>query len=132
MERTMLHAKLHRVLCTHSEPDYEGSCAIDNDLLNAGDILPYQQIDVYNITNGHRFTTYAIGAVAGSGIVSVNGAAAHRAKPGDLLIIAAYARYSDLELDSHIPRLIYVDASNRIRREPEAIPPPKANEVHWA
>jgi aspartate 1-decarboxylase len=126
MQRTMLKSKLHRVTCTHSELHYEGSCAIDQDLLDAGDIRENQQIDIYNIANGERFTTYAISAERGSGIISVNGAAAHRASPGDLLIIAAYATYSEAELASYKPDLVYVDEKNRIKRTSGAIPVQKA------
>jgi aspartate 1-decarboxylase len=105
---------------------YEGSCAIDQDLLDAADIREYQQIDIYNIANGERFTTYAISGERGSGIVSVNGAAAHRAQPGDLLIIAAYASYVEAELVNFQPALVYVDARNRITRKGGAIPVQKA------
>lgn len=122
----MLKSKLHRVTCTHSELHYEGSCAIDQDLLDAGDIREYQQIDIYNIANGERFTTYAIAAERGSGIVSVNGAAAHRASPGDLLIVASYATYSEAELASYKPDLVYVDERNRITRKSGAIAVQKA------
>jgi aspartate 1-decarboxylase len=118
----MLQAKLHRVTVTHSELDYEGSCAIDEALLDATGIREYQQIDVYNIANGERFTTYAIRAERGSGTISVNGAAAHKAKPGDLLIIAAYAAYSELELARYYPRLVYVDGRNRITHTRDSIP----------
>jgi aspartate 1-decarboxylase len=122
MQRIMLKAKLHRVHVTHAELHYEGSCAIDDDLLDAGDIREYQQIDIYNITNGERFTTYAIRAQRGSGVISVNGAAAHKAKPGDLLIIASYAMYSELELQKYHPRLVYVDKHNRIVAQRDQIP----------
>lgn len=114
MQRIMLKAKLHRVHVTHSELHYEGSCAIDDDLLDAADIREYQQIDIYNVTNGERFTTYAIRAQRGSRIISVNGAAAHKANPGDILIIASYAMYSELELQKFHPQLVYVDEHNRI------------------
>ncbi len=114
MQRTMLKSKLHRVRVTHSELHYEGSCAIDEVLLDAADIREYQQIDIYNVTNGERFTTYAICAPRGSGVISVNGAAAHKADPGDLLIIATYAVYSELELQKFHPQLVYVDEHNRI------------------
>ena len=114
MQRTMLKSKLHRVRVTHSELHYEGSCAIDENLLDAADIRQYQQVDIYNVTNGERFTTYAIRAQRGSGIISVNGAAAHKANPGDLLIIATYAMYSELELQKFHPQLVYVDERNRI------------------
>jgi aspartate 1-decarboxylase len=126
MQRTMLKSKLHRVTCTGSELHYEGSCAIDQDLLEAADIREYQQIDIYNINNGERFTTYAIAAQRGSGIISVNGAAAHKASRGDLLIIAAYASYSDAEAAGYQPDLVYVDANNRVKDKRGAIPVQKA------
>jgi aspartate 1-decarboxylase len=122
MQRVMLKAKLHRVHVTHSELHYEGSCAIDDDLLEAADIREYQQIDIYNVSNGERFTTYAIRAQRASGIISVNGAAAHKASPGDILIIAAYAIYSELELQSFHPQLVYVDERNCIVDKRDKIP----------
>lgn len=122
MQRIMLKAKLHRVHVTHSELHYEGSCAIDDDLLEAADIKEYQQIDIYNVTNGERFTTYAIRAQRGSGLISVNGAAAHKADPGDILIIATYAMYSELELQEFHPQLVYVDEHNRIVAKRGEIP----------
>ena len=122
MQRTMLKSKLHRVRVTHSELHYEGSCAIDEVLLDAADIREYQQIDIYNVTNGERFTTYAIRAQRGSGIVSVNGAAAHKADPDDILIIATYAMYSELELQKFHPLLVYVDEFNRIVAQRDEIP----------
>jgi aspartate 1-decarboxylase len=118
----MLKAKLHRVRVTQSELHYEGSCAIDDDLLDAADIKEYQQIDIYNVTNGERFTTYAIRAQRGSGTISVNGAAAHKANPGDILIIATYAMYSELELQKFHPQLVYVDEHNRIVAQRDRIP----------
>lgn len=122
MQRIMLKAKLHRVRVTQSELHYEGSCAIDDDLLDAADIKEYQQIDIYNVTNGERFTTYAIRAERGSGTISVNGAAAHKADPGDILIIATYAMYSELELQKFHPQLVYVDEHNRIVAQRDRIP----------
>ena len=122
MQRTMLKSKLHRVHVTHSELQYEGSCAIDETLLDAADIREYQQIEIYNITNGERFTTYAIRAQRNSGIISVNGAAAHKASPGDLLIIATYATYTEIELEKFKPQLVYVDADNRIVDQRRDIP----------
>ncbi|MDP1595085.1 MAG: aspartate 1-decarboxylase [Gallionella sp.] len=122
MQRIMLKAKLHRVRVTHSELHYEGSCAIDDDLLDAADIREYQQIDIYNVSNGERFTTYAIRAQRGSGIISVNGAAAHKANPDDILIIASYAMYSDLELQKFHPQLVYVDERNCIVAKRDEIP----------
>lgn len=113
MQRTMLQAKIHRVTTTHAELGYEGSCAIDQNLLDASDIREYQAIDIYNVTNGERFSTYAISAERGSGIISVNGAAARKAAVGDILIIACYSQYNELELQKHEPKLVYVDAQNR-------------------
>lgn len=122
MQRTMLKSKLHRVHVTHSELHYEGSCAIDENLLDAADIHEYEQIQIYNVSNGERFTTYAIRAQRGSGVISVNGAAAHKADPGDIIIIATYASYSELELARYAPNLVYVDAENRIRDTRANIP----------
>lgn len=122
MQRIMLKSKLHRVRATHSELDYEGSCAIDQALLDAADIREYQQIDIYNINNGQRFTTYAISAQRNSGIISVNGAAARKVSPGDLLIIASYASYSEIELEKYQPQLVYVDANNDIIGQRRDIP----------
>ena len=118
----MLKSKLHRVHVTHSELNYEGSCAIDETLLDAADIREYQQIEIYNVTNGERFTTYAIRAERDSGIVSVNGAAAHKAQPGDIVIIASYAVYNEIELQKNAPRLVYVDEANRIIDQRNKIP----------
>ena len=122
MQRTMLKSKLHRVRVTQSELHYEGSCAIDDTLLEAADIREYQQIDIYNVTNGERFTTYAIRAERDSGTISVNGAAAHKANPGDLLIIATYASYNEIELEKFSPQLVYVDGDNRIIASRSQIP----------
>ena len=110
MLRRMLKSKLHRVTVTHSELEYEGSCAIDINLLKEANINEYEQIAIYNITNGERFTTYAISAEQGSGIISINGAAAHKANPGDMLIIATYADYNEIELEKYSPSLVYVDS----------------------
>ena len=122
MQRTLLKSKLHRVTVTQSELHYEGSCAIDQTLLDAADIREFQQIEIYNVTNGERFSTYAIAAERGSGIISVNGAAARRAAAGDLLIIATYASYNETELTRFQPDLVYVDARNRIMKHSGSIP----------
>lgn len=114
MQLTMLQAKIHRVRVTQSELHYEGSCAIDDDLLDASGIREYQQIDIYNVSNGERFTTYAIRAARGSRTISVNGAAAHKAQPHDILIIAAYSVYSETELLQFHPRLVYVNEHNEM------------------
>jgi len=110
----MLKSKLHRVSVTHSELEYEGSCAIDVSLLVASNIKEYEQISIYNITNGQRFMTYAIQAEKDSGIISINGAAAHKADPGDKLIIATFANYNEIELKKYQPLLVYVDHQNKI------------------
>jgi aspartate 1-decarboxylase len=122
MQRTMLKSKLHRARVTHAELHYEGSCAIDLNLLEAANIHDYEQIQMYNVSNGERFTTYAIRAERGSGIISVNGAAAHKASPGDIMIIATYGTYSELELARYHPNLVYVDEQNRIIDQRTSIP----------
>ena len=122
MQLTLLKAKLHRACVTHAELDYEGSCAIDSDLLAMAGILEYEQIQIYNITNGERFTTYAIKAEAGSKVISVNGAAAHKANPGDRIIICAYGAMSENEAKLHKPKLVYLDEHNHVIRTANAIP----------
>jgi aspartate 1-decarboxylase len=122
MRLTLLKAKLHQARVTHSELEYEGSCAIDSHLLDAAGIHEYEQIQIYNLANGERFTTYAIRAEANSGIISVNGAAAHRAKPGDRVIICAYAELDQHELARFKPILVYLDKVNRIARTANVTP----------
>lgn len=122
MQRIMLKSKLHRVTVTHSELHYEGSCAIDQDLLEAANIREYEQVDLYNVSNGERLTTYAIAAERGSGIISVNGAAARRAAPGDVLIIASYAVLEEAEMARFAPEMVYVDAGNRMVQRRHRIP----------
>lgn len=122
MQLTLLKSKLHRVRVTAADLEYEGSCAIDRDLLDAAQIRPYEQIHIYNVTNGERFVTYAIAATPGSGTICVNGAAAHRASAGDTIIIASYAHYVALEAANHAPRLIYVNEKNRVVSERADIP----------
>ncbi|MCZ6559615.1 MAG: aspartate 1-decarboxylase [Gammaproteobacteria bacterium] len=122
MQLTLLKAKLHRACVTHAELDYEGSCAIDTDLLDAAGIMEYEQIQIYNIANGERFTTYAIRAERGSRVISVNGAAAHKAAPGDRLIICSYSAMSEQEASLHKPRLIYLNENNEITRSANTIP----------
>lgn len=122
MHLTLLKCKLHRACVTHAEVDYEGSCAIDEDLLELSGIREYEQIQIYNVTNGERFTTYAIRAEAGSRVISVNGAAAHKASPGDRVIICAYAAMSEAEADVFKPDLVYLNEHNRVIRTGDAIP----------
>lgn len=113
MFRTLLKSKIHRVAVTHCELHYEGSCAIDEDLLEAADIAENEQIHIWNINNGERFITYAIKGERGSGMISVNGSAARRACNGDLLIIAAFAQVPDDQVAEHKPQLVFVDDQNR-------------------
>ncbi len=122
MQLTVLKCKLHRACVTHAEVEYEGSCAIDVNLLEAAGILPYEQIQIYNVTNGERLTTYAIEAERGSRVISVNGAAAHRAKPGDRVIICAYTGLDAAEARVFRPRLVYLDEHNHIIRTGQQIP----------
>lgn len=122
MQLTLLKCKLHRACVTHSEIDYEGSCAIDEDLLRLAGIREYEQIQIYNVANGERFTTYAIRAEAGSRVISVNGAAAHKASPGDRVIICAYAGMTEAEARVFKPSLVYLDERNHVMRTGDAIP----------
>ncbi len=113
MYRTLLKSKIHRVAATHAELHYEGSCAIDEDLMDAADIIENEQIHIWNINNGERFVTYAIKGERGSGMISVNGSAARRAAVGDLLIIAAFAQVSESEVQNHKPKLVFVNDRNQ-------------------
>ena len=122
MQHMMLKTKLHRARVTHAELEYEGSCAIDCDLLDAAGIHEYEQIHIYNINNGERFSTYAIRAEAGSGIVSINGAAARKASVNDLVIICAYVGIEQEALADFKPNLIYVDQENSITHTSSSIP----------
>lgn len=122
MHLNMLKCKLHQARVTHAELDYDGSCAIDGKLLDLADILEFERIDIYNITNGERFTTYAIRAEEGSGIISVNGAAAHKARVGDRVIICAYGVMDEAAARALKPRLVYLDEGNRVVRTANTIP----------
>lgn len=122
MQSIMLKAKLHKAKVTHAVLEYEGSCAIDGKLLDMAGVREFEQIQIYNVTNGERFTTYAIRGEEGSGIISVNGAAAHKAGVGDIVIIAVYAQYSDAELINFKPRLIYMNPDNSVSHAANALP----------
>ena len=124
MRRTMLHAKIHRAVVTDADLDYEGSVSIDRDLLAASDILPGQQVHIWNITRGTRIVTYAIHGDAGSGTICINGAAAHQNRPGDLVIIASWVELEDAEARLHRPRMIRVDEKNRIISTAQEVPGP--------
>ncbi len=116
MQRVMLKSKIHRATVTDANIDYEGSVAIDESLMEAAGIFEFEQVQIYDINNGNRLTTYAIKAERGSGTISVNGAAAHLARKGDLVIIASYSVYEDNEALRHAPALVYVDGKNSIRK----------------
>ncbi|MHB8094527.1 MAG: aspartate 1-decarboxylase [Candidatus Aminicenantales bacterium] len=115
MKRTLLKGKIHRAVVTAADLDYEGSLGLDESLMKAADLLPYERVEVYNVTNGERFSTYLVKAAAGSGSVSIFGAAAHKAGVGDKLIITAYAVLEEDELDFFVPKVVLVDGQNRIK-----------------
>ena len=110
---TLLKGKIHRATVTQCDLNYEGSISVDSALLERSGILPNEQVDVLNINNGERFTTYALAAPAGSGTIGVNGAAARLAQKGDLVIIVAYARMDEAQAKSHQPRVLLVDSNNK-------------------
>ncbi len=114
MQRIMLRAKLHRVTVTQCDLNYEGSCGIDQDLLEAADILPNEKIELYNINNGERFSTYAIVGKRGSGEISLNGAAARRVQLGDLMIICTYAPMDEQDIANYTPKIVFVNDKNQI------------------
>jgi aspartate 1-decarboxylase len=122
MQRIMLRGKLHQARVTHAVLNYEGSCGIDQDFLDAAGIIEYEAIDIYNIENGERFSTYAISGERGSRMISLNGAAARKAAVGDRIIICAYGPMSEDEVAQHKPRLVYLDAQNNIVRTSKDIP----------
>ena len=122
MLRTLLKSKIHRAAVTHCELNYEGSCAIDEDLLDACGMCENEQIHIWNINNGERFITYAIRAERGSRIISVNGSAARRAAVGDLVIIAAFAQVHEEQVPGFQPKLVFVNPHNRIQEERSTIP----------
>jgi aspartate 1-decarboxylase len=114
MERKMLKSKIHRAILTGADLEYEGSVTIDRDLMDAADILPYEAVCIWDVTNGSRLETYAIEGERGSGVVCVNGAAARLVAPGDLVIIASFVSLDDEEARRHEPKLVFVDEKNRM------------------
>lgn len=122
MFRTLLKSKIHRAVVTHCELNYEGSCAIDEDLLDAANICDNEQVHIWNINNGERFVTYAIRAQRGSRIISVNGSAARRAAVGDLVIIATFAQIDDAQCAAFSPQLVFITPDNRIQAQRSTIP----------
>jgi aspartate 1-decarboxylase len=115
MLRTLLKSKIHRVTVTQADLEYEGSVTIDADLMDAADLLTHEQVQIYDVTNGSRLTTYVIPGERRSGVIGINGAAAHLVKPGDLAIICSYVQLDDQAARSWQPRLCFVDRRNRLR-----------------
>ena len=114
MRRTFFKSKIHRATVTHADLDYEGSVSIDEDLMDAAGIWPYEAVHVWNITRGTRIQTYAIQGERGSGVVCINGAAAHLNRPGDLVILATFAELEESEARTHAPKVVLVDRANKI------------------
>ena len=129
MKKTFLNAKLHRVNVTQVELDYEGSCAVDINFLEAAGMQEYEKVDIYNVTNGERFSTYLILAEEDSKTISVNGAAAHKVSLGDILIICTYTSLEDAEIASHKPTLVYFDKENNMTDVKNSIPEQKLKSV---
>ena len=125
MRRSFFKSKIHRATVTHADLDYEGSVSIDEDLMDAAGIWPYEQVHVWNITRGTRLATYALKGERGSGVISINGAAAHLNKPGDLVILATFAELEESEARAHQPKVVLVDRQNRIvARDVAEVPGP--------
>jgi len=122
MLKTLLKSKLHRINVTQVELDYEGSCAVDQEFLETAGMQEYEKVDVYNVTNGERFSTYLILAEAGSKTLSVNGAAAHKVSLGDIVIICTYGEFDEVESKEHQPTLVYFDKHNNITGIKNSIP----------
>jgi len=114
MRRTLFKSKLHRARVTHADLHYEGSVTLDPDLMEAADILPYEKVDVWDVTNGARLSTYALAGERGSRVVCINGAAAHLVHPGDRVIIATFAEYEEDEAARHVPRVVLLDEDNAV------------------
>jgi len=111
----MFKSKIHRATVTHADLEYEGSVTIDNNLLEAANILPHEHVHIWNITRGTRIETYTLQGPAGSGVICINGAAAHQNKPGDLVIICTFAAYDEAELETYEPKVVLVDEKNQIK-----------------
>jgi len=126
MRRVLLKSKIHRARVTDADVNYEGSLTLDRNLLQAADILPFEQVHVWNVTRGTRLITYAIAGERGSGVVCVNGAAAHLIRPGDIVIVASFAEFEETEARGHRPHIVFVDEQNRVSQPPVAeLPGPK-------
>lgn len=122
MQLTLLKGKIHRASVTHAELHYEGSCAIDGRLLDIAGIREYEQIHIYDVTSGERYSTYAIRGEEGSGVISVNGAAAHKSRVGNLVIICAYVQCDEAEAAAFKPTCVYVDRENRLTHTNHSMP----------
>ncbi|HEY4647974.1 MAG TPA: aspartate 1-decarboxylase [Gemmatimonadales bacterium] len=118
MQRHLLKSKIHRATITTADLHYEGSLTVDEELLDAADLVPHEQVQIANIANGERFSTYVIPGPHGSGVMQLNGAAARLGMPGDLVIVMSYATVSEAELEQHTPRVVLVDARNHIVHQP--------------
>ena len=129
MKKTLLKSKLHRINVTQVELDYEGSCAVDKDFLQSAGMQEYEKVDVYNVTNGNRFSTYLILAEEGSKTLSVNGAAAHKVSIDDVVIICTYGSYDENEAKLHKPTLVYFDNENNIINVKNKIPEQRLKSV---
>ena len=114
MQRTLLKSKIHRAIVTDANLHYQGSITIDPLLMQAADVLHWERVEIYNVTNGERFATYAMPGRPGGGEIILNGAAAHKVSPGDVVILATYATYDEEQAQQHQPMLVFVDAANRI------------------
>lgn len=124
MRRRMFLAKIHRATVTQADLDYEGSVTIDVDLLEAAGILAHEEVQIWDVTNGNRLSTYALEGPSGSGVICINGAAAHLVNPGDLVIIATFGDFDDAEARDHQPTVVFVDEANRISGFGEERPGP--------
>jgi aspartate 1-decarboxylase len=130
LSRSLFKSKIHRARVTQADLDYEGSVTIDVDLMEAADILPHEEVHVWNVTRGTRLSTYAIEGERGSGVICINGAAAHLCKPGDVVIIATFASYAEADARTHRPRVVLVDDQNRARAKDVAeVPGPARREA---
>lgn len=114
MQRHLMKSKIHRATITHADLHYEGSLTVDQDLLDAADLLVHEEVQIVNVNNGNRFSTYVIPGPRGSGVMQLNGAAARLGLPGDLIIVISYGVFDDKEAVKHVPKVIFVDAQNRI------------------
>ena len=120
MRRRMFLGKIHRAVVTHADLEYEGSCTIDADLLEAAGMIEHEELHIWNVTQGTRLVTYTLAGPRGSGVICINGAAAHLNAPGDLVILATYGEMDEAEARAHVPKVVRVDAMNRILgSEPE-------------